>query len=140
MNTVKWDPFHNLLNVPRFGASSALTRSGDERPWAPTVDIFEKDDDVFIRAELPGVSRDDIDVSVEDGVLTLSGERKTDERFHEAGVYRRERSFGRFKRGFAMPDTVDTDRIEARYKDGILEIRVPKVERLRPRKIEIDAA
>lgn len=143
MNIAKLDPFRALLDFPRSGFPLAAAEAEADpatRPWAPVVDIFEKGDDVVIRAEIPGVAKEDVSVAVEDGVLTLSGERKTDEEYEDANAYRRERFFGRFSRSFTMPETVDIERIEARFKDGVLEVRVPKVERVKPRKIEIEAA
>lgn len=141
MNIVKWDPFRSLLDFPRVGSPFDAPQSeGRARNWAPVVDIYEKDGDLVIRAELPGVTRDDIDVSVEDGVLTLSGERKTEEALEDANAYRRERFFGKFARAFTLPDNVDAESIGASFKDGVLEVRVPKVERAKARKIEVAAA
>ena len=128
MNIVKWDPFG------AFGFD-VQERS---RSWAPVVDIYEKGDDVVIRAELPGVNRDDIEVGVDKGVLTLSGERKIDKDVEEGTTYRRERFYGKFTRSFTLPDSVDASRIAAKAKDGVLEIRVPKAEQARPRRIEIE--
>ena len=108
--------------------------------WAPAVDIFEKGDDLVIRAEVPGVERDAIDVKVEDNTLMLSGERHLETEEKESQAYRRERSHGRFVRSFALPKTVDASRITATYKDGVLGITIPKAEEAKPRMIEIKVA
>jgi HSP20 family protein len=105
--------------------------------WYPAVDVLESKDSYLIRAELPGMKREDIKVEVKDGTLVLSGERKS-EKPTEGVEYRHlERVAAKFWRSFSLPETVKQDGIEATYKDGILEIRVPKVEAAKPRQIEI---
>jgi HSP20 family protein len=142
MNIVKWDPFRTLLDFPRLGHSFETDNPSERvRSWAPVVDIYENDEHgVVIRAELPGVDKQDVSVGVENGVLTLAGERKTDKELEEGTAYRRERFHGSFRRSFSLPDEVDTDQIAASFKDGVLEIRLPKSERAKPRKIEVNAA
>jgi HSP20 family protein len=108
--------------------------------WSPPVDIFEKGEDLIIRAELAGVRREDIDVRIEENTLLLSGERRKDEELEQGRAYRVERAVGPFTRRFALPATVDPARISARYVDGLLELTLPKSERARPRKIAIDLA
>ena len=125
MRLVRWDPFRD------FAAYSA---------WAPVVDIFERGEDLVIRAELPGVSRDAIDVRVENGVLTLQGERKREHELKDETTYRLERSYGAFARSFTLPTTVDEARISATFKDGVLEIAIPKADHAKPKKVEIQAA
>jgi len=124
MTLVRWKPFHD----------------GETGQWAPVVDVFEKGDDLFIRAELPGVNADDIDVRVEKNTLILSGKRKKDEELLTGKSYRRERSYGEFVRRFGLPTTVDPSGIAAKHVNGVLEIVLPKSEAARPRKIEIAAA
>ena len=124
MKLVHWDPFRDL----------------NSRSWAPAVDIFEKDDDLILRAEVPGVERDALDVKVEDNTLILSGERARDKDHDENQSYRRERASGSFVRSFVLPETVDPTHIAAAYKNGILEIRIPKAEEAKPRQIEIKVA
>jgi len=106
--------------------------------WYPAVDVLESKDSYLIHAELPGMKREDIKVEVKDGALVLSGERKS-EKLAEGIEYRHtERVAAKFWRSFTLPETVKQDGIEASYKDGVLEIRVPKVEKARPRQIEIN--
>jgi HSP20 family protein len=108
--------------------------------WAPQVDIFEKGDDLVICAELPGLEQDDVDISIENNILMLRGERKRKTEFEEKDAYRLERTFGAFTRSFSLPKTVDSARISASYKNGVLELTLPKAEQAKPRKIEIQAA
>ena len=108
--------------------------------WSPAVDIFENGDDLVIRAELPGVNKNDIDVRSQDGSLVLRGERKREEEITDDNAYRLERSYGGFVRSFRLPETVDAARIGASYKDGVLEITLPKAEESKPKRIEINAA
>ena len=119
-----------------------LTSSGEDScgPWAPVVDIFEKGDDLVICAEVPGLELDDVDISIENNTLVLRGERKRKTEFDERDAHRLERTFGFFTRSFTLPKTVDSDRISASYKNGVLELTLPKVEQAKLRKIEIKAA
>lgn len=126
MTLVRWDPFQEL--------------AGWSRAWAPAVDIFERDHDLVFRAELPGVGKDDIEVGIENGVLTLHGERKRTSGADQGNVYRLERAYGTFTRRFTLPTTVDSSKVQAVYKDGVLEVTVPKLEAAKPRKIQIQAA
>ena len=108
--------------------------------WSPAVDVFEKDDDLVIRAEVPGVEKDDIDIRIEDGNLVLRGERKREEEITDDNAYRLERSYGGFVRSFRLPKTVDATRIAATCNNGVLEITLPKAEESKPKRIEISAA
>ena len=108
--------------------------------WAPPVDIFEKNDHLVIRAEIPGVQMKDIDVRIENGVLTLHGERKQETEVREETAYRMERVYGRFTRSFSLPTTVDASKVTATYKDGVLEVTVSKAETAKPKRVEIQAA
>ncbi len=132
MRLVHWDPFEDLR---RFGSLAST-----ESAWAPAVDIFEKGDDLVIRAEVPGIERDAIDVKVENNTLILSGERQRETEDKETQSYRRERSYGSFVRSFTLPKTVDASRITATYKDGVLDITIPKAEEAKPRRVEIKVA
>jgi HSP20 family protein len=118
----------------------ASTSEDSYGTWAPAVDIFEQGDDLVIRAEVAGLEKDDVDISIENNTLTLRGERKRDTEFDERDAYRLERSFGVFTRSFTLPKTVDSARISASYKNGVLELRLPKAEQAKQRKIEIRAA
>jgi len=95
---------------------------------SPTVDIFEDASDVVVKAELPGMKKEDIDVKLTEGVITISGEKKKEEKIEKKNYYRLERSFGSFSRSFNLPAEVQTDKAKAQFKDGILEVRVPKTE------------
>ena len=127
LNRTVNDP-HTPRTVDSFGA------------WVPPVDIFEKNDRLVIRAEIPGVQREDMDVRIENGVLTLHGERKQETGVNEANEYRMERVYGMFTRSFTLPTTVDAAKVTATYKDGVLEVSVPKAETAKPKQIEINAA
>ena len=108
--------------------------------WAPPVDIFESQDHLVIRAEVPGVEMQDMDVRIENGVLTLHGERKQDTDVKEENAHQMERVYGTFSRSFTLPTTVDAAKVAATYKDGVLEVTVPKAETAKPKSIEIKAA
>ena len=108
--------------------------------WTPAVDIVEDKDGFVLRADLPGVDRDDIEVSMDDGVLTISGERRAEERSEFEGIQRFERVSGRFQRRFSLPDSADADSIKARSVNGILEISIPKRPEVQARRITVEAA
>ncbi len=107
--------------------------------WAPVVDIHETDDAVVVAAELPGIARDHVNVEYKDGVLTLRGERKFEKEVKEENYHRIERSYGAFHRSFSIPAPVDDEKISARMKDGVLEIRLPKKEAAKPKQIKVAA-
>jgi HSP20 family protein len=134
MTLVRWDPFRNLMKLQQEMSSRVEDSYGT---WAPVVDIFEKGDDLIICAEVPGLEQDDVDISIENNILMLRGERKRKTEFEERDAYRLERTFGVFTRSFTLPKTVDSDRISASYKSGVLELTLPKAEQAKPRKIEI---
>jgi len=140
MTLTRWDPFRSLLDLHTNITPVSSFADDAERTWVPQVDIFEKGDDLVIRAEVPGVDRSDIDVHVEDGNLVLRGERKFDTESADGKVYRRERFHGSFSRRFSLPDTVDASHIQAAYKDGVLTVTLPKAVEAKPRKIAIAAA
>ena len=145
MNLVRWDPFLDLVAMSnRFNRSldtSSAARTEDSfGAWVPPVDIFERHDHLVIRAEVPGLRREDMDVRIENGVLTLHGERKRESDVTEDNAFRLERTYGAFTRSFSLPRTVDASKVAATYKDGILEVSVPKVETAKPKKVEIHAA
>ena len=143
MTLVRWDHFRDLMNLQQqmnLRQQQVTPRVEDSYgTWAPPVDIFEKGDDLVICAELPGLEQDDVDISVENNTLVLRGERKRKTEFVEKDAYRLERTFGAFTRSFTLPRTVDSARISASYKNGVLELTLPKVEQVKPRKIEIKA-
>ncbi len=135
------DPFHglfdrvfdNVWNDSDFVADAEAGR----RTWLPAVDIYENDDAFVATADLPGLKKDDIDVSIEDNVLTVSGERKF-EHSEEKGTFRRvERSYGTFRRSFTLPRGVEPAKVEARFEDGVLTLSLPKSDVAKSRKIAV---
>jgi HSP20 family protein len=130
------DPFGGLRLF-----EDAVTRLMSEpranRPWSPSVDIFETEDALTLKADLPDVKIDDIDVRVEHQTLTLRGQRKFEKDESVKGYHRIERSYGEFVRSFAVPSTVDTEKVEADYKNGVLTITLPKKEAAKPRQVKI---
>jgi len=105
--------------------------------WTPAVDIYEDKDKYVAKAELPGMRKEDIDVSLEGNTLTISGERKEEEEKKEGDTYRSERYFGRFQRTVTLPAAVDPNKIQATYKDGVLTVIIPKAEEAKPKQIEV---
>jgi len=105
--------------------------------WTPALDLYEDKENVYVRAELPGMKKEDIDVSLHNGSLSISGERKTEGEFQDAEVYRSERFVGKFQRTVTLPTLVAVDRIKAQYKDGILSITLPKAEEAKPKQINV---
>jgi HSP20 family protein len=107
------------------------------RDWLPVVDVAENPEALMIHAELPGLSKDDVEITLDNNVLTLKGERKFEKEVKEENYHRIERSYGSFSRSFTLPPNVKTEASEANFKDGVLTIRLPKVEEAKPRKITI---
>ena len=143
MALVRWEPMRELNTLQ--GEMNQLFNSffdqGAEgtgrRRWAPAVDLLERDDSLVLRADLPGLTEDDVQIEVRDDVLTISGERKAEHEDRENGYYRVERSFGSFARTLQLPAGVDADGIAAQFENGVLEITIPKPEERKPRRIEI---
>lgn len=146
MNLVHFEPWSLVDLVHRdFDrlAGRPYRRIGDETAvadWSPAVDIVENKDAFVLRADLPGVNRDAIDVSMDDGVLTIAGERRAEEATEFDGIKRFERVTGRFQRRFTLPESADAEGIKARSVDGILEIRIPKRPEVQARRITVEAA
>jgi HSP20 family protein len=143
MELMRWEPFDGLNKIQSrindlFGESfDRSSRSLSSATWYPPVDVLESKDSYVLRAELPGMKKEDFNLEVKDGMLTLSGERKS-EKTTDGVQYRTvERVEGKFSRSFSLPETVKHDGIQATYKDGILEIHVPKAEETKPRRIEV---
>jgi HSP20 family protein len=145
MELVRWEPFEGLSRLHSrindlfdegFGRARAVP-SATTGVWLPAVDILESKDAYLIRAELPGMKKEDFNLEVNDGALTLSGERKVEKLSDGVEYHRAERVHGKFSRSFYLPQTVKQDGIKATYRDGILEIHVPKVEEAKPRQISI---
>lgn len=128
MTIVRWDPFRD------FGFATANT-------WLPPVDIYQTGDhEVVLKTELPDLSRDDIDVNIENFVLTIKGEKKASSEVKEEQFHHVERRYGTFSRSFSLPQTVDTGKVAADYKNGVLTVRIPLREEAKPRSIKVDVA
>ena len=152
MNIVKWQR-PTLSTWPSFGRLSDLRDEIDrlfESPlseltrtsqllsgWTPALDVYENKDNFVVKAELPGMKKEDIEVSLHDGSLSISGERKTESKHEEGEVYRAERFFGRFQRTVTLPTAVAADKVKAAYNDGVLTITLPKTEEAKPKKIDV---
>lgn len=106
--------------------------------WTPALDLYEGKENFVVKVELPGMKREDIEVSLHEGSLSLSGERKSDEKYADAEVYRTERFFGRFQRTVTLPTPVAAEKVKAAYKDGVLTITLPKTEEAKPKQIEVN--
>jgi HSP20 family protein len=109
------------------------------RRWVPAIDLVEAEDHLVLKADLPGLGEEDVSIEVQDGTLTIAGERKAEHEERERGWYRVERSFGSFSRSLTLPDGVDADAISAAFDRGVLEVRIPKPEQRKPRRVEIKA-
>jgi HSP20 family protein len=107
--------------------------------WVPAMDLVEHEDHFLLRADLPGLTEDDVSIELNDGSLTVSGERKAEHDQRERGFYRLERQFGKFSRTLTLPDGIDGDQIKASFTNGVLEVRIPKPEERKPRRIPIGA-
>jgi HSP20 family protein len=142
MAIVRWDPTRELagMEVDRLNRMfSDFVGEAFSRGWAPAVDIYETDDhEVVLKAELPDMKREDINLTFENGVLTLKGERKFDQDTKRENFQRMERHYGTFSRSFTLPNTVDASRINASYRDGVLTIRLPQREEARPKQIAVN--
>lgn len=144
MALVPWDPSREVDTVQ----SEEVNRIFDtflgsngvrSRRWVPAMDLVEADDHLALRADLPGLNRDDVEIEVKDGVLTISGERKAEHEERTEGFYRVERAFGSFSRSLTLPKGVDPEQVLADFDDGVLEVRVPKPEEAKPVRVAIGA-
>jgi HSP20 family protein len=145
MTIVRWEPLRELNSL-----QSEMNRlfntafdSGSSGPalqrWVPAMDLVESGEQFVLRADLPGMSEEDIQIELEDGTLTVSGERKAEHEQREEGFHRVERSFGTFSRSLTLPKGIDGDAVSASFDRGVLEIRIPKPEERKPRRISIAA-
>jgi HSP20 family protein len=133
--------FEPLVNFRVFedAVNRMLTEPQANRPWSPAVDIYETENELVLKADLPEVDAKDVDVRVENLTLTISGERKFESEKSEKGFHRIERSYGNFTRSFTVPSTFDTSNVGAAFKNGVLTIKLPKKEAAKPRQIKIEA-
>lgn len=134
------DPFSDWTKMQRELMAAPLTRRTARAAFAPPVEVYEEGDSLFLQVELPGASRDDVEVSIDNRVLTLRGELKAQAKDDARRYHLRERSSGAFERRFALPDHVDTERVEASLQNGVLTLTLSKRPELKPRRIEVKAA
>ncbi len=146
MAIVRFEPFRDLLTSQReyvrllkeaFSPMSGETEVST-RSWAPPVDIYETEDAIVLKAELPGIDPKDVEVRVEDNTLYLKGERNYEKDVNEQNYHRIERSYGSFARGFSLPNSISAEKVKAEYKDGLLTLTMPKREEAKPKTIKID--
>ncbi len=148
MAIVRWlDPFRDLSSIQErmnqiFEDALARSRGREEGlrsgMWTPAVDIYENNDSVVVKAELPGVERDQISVEVKDGILSLRGERRFEKEVKEESYHRIERSYGSFQRSFSLPVSVDQEKVTAHFRNGVLEVTLPKKEQAKPKQIQVN--
>ena len=146
MALIRWEPavelnsiqsemnrlFNSLFDTP------VRASTGDTaRRWIPAMDLVESEDNYVLHADLPGLSEQDINIELESGVLTISGERRSEQRQEKNGYRRIERAYGNFSRSLTLPDGVNADAVEASFDKGVLEVRIPKPEQIKPRKVSI---
>ena len=145
MTIMRWEPlrelgtlqnemnrlFNTVFDAPPPGNGQTMRR------WMPAMDLVESGDHFVLRADLPGMNEEDVKIEVEEGTLTISGERKAEHEANEEGYYRVERAFGSFSRSLTLPKGVDADAVSASFDRGVLEVRIPKPEERKPRRIEI---
>lgn len=146
MTLVRWSPlremamansYFNRLFDNSFGRRGFDNSELELSHWHPMVDIYDREGEIVIKAELPGLEKKDITIDVKDRVLTLKGERTYDNEVKEDKYYRRERAFGKFERSFSLPDGLDPEKIKADYKDGLLSVEIPKPEKEKPKQVTI---
>jgi HSP20 family protein len=144
MALVRWDPGRELDSLQSdmnrlfdsFFGGRTPTGVGNRR-WMPAMDLVETDETLILRADLPGLGKDDVEIEVKDNVLTVSGERKTEHEEKAEGFYRAERAFGRFSRSLSLPEGIDADRVSASFDRGVLEVKIPKPEERKPHRVQI---
>jgi HSP20 family protein len=148
MTIVRWEPlrefgtlqnemnrlFNSVFDTPPAGGNAAMRR------WVPAMDLTETDDHFVLRADLPGLSEEDVNIELEEGTLTVSGERKSEHEDKREGFYRVERAFGSFSRSLTLPQGIDPESVTASFDRGVLEVRIPKPEQRKPRRIEINGS
>jgi HSP20 family protein len=149
MSIIRWKPVQELMTIPSgvlemeqnmnrmFGGLFGDLGTTDRLAWNPAVDVEEKDQEYIVRVELPGVRKEDVQITARENTLTIRGEKKLEKETRESNFHRTERSYGSFERSFALPGNVSSGKIEASFRDGILEVTVPKAEETKARTIEV---
>ena len=143
MALVRWEPGREVDSLQSevnrvfdafFGGGAGAARA---RRWVPPMDLVETDDHLVLRADLPGMQRDDVEIEIKDGALTISGERTAEHEENTEGYYRVERAYGRFARSLTLPEGIEPDAIAASLENGVLEVRIPKPAQRKPHRVEI---
>ena len=147
MALVRWEPAREVDSLQSevnrvfdafFGTGGAgATRA---RRWVPAMDLVETEDQLVLKADLPGLSHDDVSIEIKDGALTVAGERRAEHEENSEGFYRVERAFGQFSRSMTLPDGIDAEKVSADFHDGVLEVRIPKPEQRKPHRVAIGAS
>ena len=146
MTLVRWDPFRELEDMSdrlnRMFSRPGLSQANGKETmivadWVPAVDVSETDGEFHIKAEIPDVKKEDVKVTLEDGVLTIQGQRKQEKEEKSTKYHRVERTYGSFVRSFTLPDLVDEEKVKAEFKDGVLKLQLPKSEKAKPKAIEV---
>ena len=147
MSIMRWRPTRDLTNIREemnrlfddfFTGWPERRRGLLEGEWAPSIDVAETEEDVVVTAELPGVKQENVDITIADDVLTLKGEKKEEKEVKKKNYHRIERSYGSFQRSISLPTGVQTDKAKAKYKDGVLQVTIPKAEEAKPKQIKIN--
>ena len=145
MSIIRWEPLRELSSLQNemnrlfntVAETSGATGGAPLRRWIPAMDLVESGDHFVLRADLPGMKQEDVQIEFEDNVLSISGERRSEHEERDEGFHRVERAFGSFQRTLTLPKGVDPEAISARFEDGVLEVRIPKPEESKPRRISI---
>jgi HSP20 family protein len=146
MALVRWEPVREISSIQNevnrlfntFFDTPVSAGEGAGRRWIPAMDLVETEDRFVLRADLPGLGEDDVHIEVEDNVLTVSGERRSEHEERKEGYHRVERAYGSFSRSLTLPEGVDPEQVEAHFDRGVLEVRIPKPERRKPRRVAIN--
>ena len=143
-NVETWDPFRHLSSLrEEIDRLFDQPVSAPQQFWLgggwPTIDLYEDHDKLVVKVEVPGMKKEDIDISLHDGVLAIAGERKAEEKFENAETHRSEMFVGRFQRALTLPTPVQVDKVNATYQDGILTVSLPKAEEAKPKQIKVQA-
>jgi len=149
MSIIRWEPLRDLVfthdHFNQLFNETFARAFGDQkevslRTWVPPVDICETEDSLVLKAELPGIKSDDVEIRVEDNTLYLKGERKFEKEVKDENFHQGERSYGSFSRSFSLPSSIDSDKVKAEYQNGILTLTMPKREEAKPKTIKIDVS
>lgn len=140
-----WSPFDRMASLQQemnrlFEGTLGEGPSNLFGGWNPALDVYQDKDNITVTVELPGLNKDEIDISIHEGALTISGERKQESEKQDSETFRSERFFGRFQRSVHLPSAVDADKVTANYKDGVLTVVLPKTEEAKPRQITVNAS